>query len=525
MATINKDLSTIWSVLSFGTPNIEFFYPVDVPAYYVRIYHGINNNTPNRLIIKTVGMGISAGGVYNFRDVGYDDERIKLDIVLATKEEAKGFTSFFKDIVRGSANIFYYRNNFTGQESAVRFMNNTLVMGESEGHPYSFSVLMRKEAVSVTVVSSLFLIGSKWSPFSILMVPTGSRTLYGTGSNQNGQLGFDEFEDKYRYTQLSPATDWVLGGVGSNFSVFLKESGLLFVSGANDFGQLGLGDEDERRIFTQLGILTWSKISCGANFTAAIKTDGTLWVWGENEWGQLGQGTNDSNPHSSPLQIGSAVDWADVSCGQFYLIALKSDGTLWGCGMDLDGQLGQGSVQNIRSTLTKIGTDTDWASFAAGSAHTMAIKTDGTLWGWGFNSQGALGNGTGVDSYSPIQIGIDTWLSIEAAGDLGADWSHGIKTDGTLWGCGFNSNYMLGDGTIIDRLSFVLISSDEDWVDVVANMTGGLALKSNNDIWTWGTNFGGELGFDPSEVVEIPTPIQTFLPVSIVNSIWDVQSV
>jgi alpha-tubulin suppressor-like RCC1 family protein len=147
-------------------------------------------------------------------------------------------------------------------------------------------------------------------------------------------------------------------------------------------------------------------ITAGFRQTLAIKTDLSLWAWGRNDFGQLGDGTNaDKN---APVQVGGARDWAAVSAGYFYTLALKTDLSLWAWGRNDDGQLGDGTNAN-KITPVQVGSSRDWVAPSAGgseySSHTLALKADGSLWAWGWNREGQLGDGTNIDKNTPVQIG------------------------------------------------------------------------------------------------------------------------
>jgi len=202
--------------------------------------------------------------------------------------------------------------------------------------------------------------------------------------------------------------------------VALKSDGTLWAWGSNGFGQLGDGTTTNRSTPTQIGSETnWALISTdgpGGNTTMALKSDGTLWGWGRNNFGQLGDGTTTNR--STPTQEATgATNWALISTGGAHTVALKSDGTLWAWGSNGFGQLGDGTTTN-RSTPTQEATGaTNWALISAGGVHTVALKSDGTIWSWGGNNWWQLGSG-GYSYYylNPIQeyTGATNWTAIAA---------------------------------------------------------------------------------------------------------------
>jgi len=529
MAGSNLDIR--WGLLQAGTPHIEFRYPADTPSDIIRIYHGIQHNVPNRRMTKTTLRTKSAGNEYNFRNVGHSTELMRVDVVLATKAEARSFTDFFKYIVKGSSGVFYYKNNFNGQEAYVRIVGNQLGMGEAEGAPYSYSLLLKKEAPYVTrrtilqwqviqTISVLTIISGASGTYSILLYPSDSKTLWGTGDNNPGQLGLGDYLDRERFEQAGVDTDWADGGGGSEQVLLLKENNDLYTCGGNTYGQLGLGDTFKRNTFSKVGSDTWVKVAGGNNTSYGIKSDGTLWGWGQNNMGQLGQGSYDFGAHSSPLQIGSDTDWIAVAGGTNFVIAQKSDGTLWGCGWDAFGQLGQGATQTRRTSLVQIGTDVDWTTFSCGYAHVLALKDNDDLYAWGGNNAGELGDGTTTDVYTPKKIGTDSWKVISASGG-GPGYSVAIKADGTLYSWGYNANYELGIGSSDSNphSSPIQINSDTDWISVSSGWAHSIAIKGS-EIWGWGWNGRGEVGtgFDP-----VTVPTQTFLPSNATSLVWKIE--
>ena len=183
--------------------------------------------------------------------------------------------------------------------------------------------------------------------------------------------------------------------------------------GLNAEGQLGLGNTIYYSSPKQVGSLTnWSKIQVGDNCGIALKTDGTLWSWGGNSFGQLGLG--DTVNRSSPTQIGSGTNWAQICVGNSSPVcfALKTDGTLWAWGYNQTyGALGLNDTVN-RSSPTQVGALTNWSKFptSAYKPGLLMIKSDGTLWGWGLNTDGQVGIGNTINRSSPAQIGsLTSW--------------------------------------------------------------------------------------------------------------------
>ena len=198
--------------------------------------------------------------------------------------------------------------------------------------------------------------------------------------------------------------------------------------------------------------------------------------------------------------------WKDIAAGTDHTLAIKSDGTLWAWGRNQNGQLGDGTTID-KNVPTQIGSDTDWISIDAYVNNNLALKTDGSLWSWGENNNGQVGNGNfgvGTDVISPIRIGNDNdWVKTVAIG------SYAIKSNGTLWGWSKNSNDELGIGNNSPHYTPIQIGNDSDWIDVNRGSVHTLALKTDGTLWGWGTNLSGCLAIGIPDSSQITVPTQT----------------
>lgn len=315
-------------------------------------------------------------------------------------------------------------------------------------------------------------------------------SLWGWGMNTSGQIGDGTTGIQRSPVKVGTDNSWVNVSVGGAFSVGLKADGTLWTWGENNNGQLGDGTSNDRIVPGQVGTdANWIAISAGNRYALAIKSDGTLWAWGFNNHGELGIGSNENS--YVPVQVGTDTKWVAISAGANHSVALKSDGTLWAWGWNsFSGQVGDGTLLD-RNSPVQLGSDRNWAQISAGNNHTLAIKSDGTLWGWGWNSKSQLGIGNTIDQASPVQIGTDrTWIRASAG------WRHsmGLKANGTLWVWGSNTTGQLGDGTTTDRPVITQIGTDNNWVSIVASSQTSMASKADGTLYTWGYNDFGNVG-------------------------------
>jgi alpha-tubulin suppressor-like RCC1 family protein len=168
--------------------------------------------------------------------------------------------------------------------------------------------------------------------------------------------------------------------------------------------------------------------------------------------------------------VGTATDWASITAGLYHTLAIKTDGTLWAWGANYNYQLGDGSG-SPKYIPTQIGTASDWLQVSAGEGHTVAIKTNGTLWAWGLNNRGQVGDSTIADKHTPVQVGTSAdWALIS----VGSEHSIALKTDGGLWAWGYDIWGQLGNNNTIDRIAPIPIDC------LTFTSTGDAAEDLNN---------------------------------------------
>ena len=334
-------------------------------------------------------------------------------------------------------------------------------------------------------------------------------TLWSWGYDAYGSTGLSSAINTSVPIQTGTST-WKYAAQDGYCGAFIRSDGTLWTAGYNVQGQLGNGSTHAvgSGIYPmiQIGLLTnWKQIAVMNNSSMiAVKTDGTMWSWGNNTSGQLGLG--DRTSRSSPVQIGSLTTWNYVASTNIISngYAIKTDGTLWAWGANTSGELGQGD-RTSRSSPVQVGSLTNWSFISGGINSFIAVKTDGTLWGCGYGGAGELGNGSTSSYSSPIQIGAATNWKWAATG---WHFTYAIKTDGTLWSCGLNANKgQLGQGDTTNRSTLTQIGNSTNWNSIVALADSFVATKTDGTMWSCGYNLYGELGTGSTQRYSSPVQI------------------
>src|SRR6266567_914256 len=226
--------------------------------------------------------------------------------------------------------------------------------------------------------------------------------------------------------------------------------------GDNESGQLGDGTTDNRVRYGDVSGLGGGvvQVSAGAFHSLAVTSGGTVWGWGNNVWGQLDDGT--VTGHDTPVQVPGLTGVVQVAAGVAHSLALRSDGTVWAWGFNHDGQVGNGGIGGIQLTPVQVTGLTGVTKISAGGGFSLALRSDGTVWAWGFGLDGELGNGTAASSPVPVQVtGLAhvTGISAGFGGSALATRTGDITVLTSVWAWGANDSGQLGDGTFTSHLT------------------------------------------------------------------------
>ena len=353
----------------------------------------------------------------------------------------------------------------------------------------------------------------------------GVGSLWAWGKNNVGQLGDGTLQDKNIPSVILSDIPWIKISSGSNHTLAIKEDNTLWAWGSNSNYKLGAGNSlplSGSTIPIQIGAgILWKEVAAGHDHSLAISIENRLYGWGANNFSQLGissttslyqtprellstffvqiaAGNNCSigidddediyvaGYNSSYQLLGTSFRYyywtrtfanppnppvKEIALGSLHSLFITGDGDLWSAGNNTFGQLGRATTNLVQDTSKVVSSNYNWKYVAAGAFHSLAIREDNTLWAWGRNTDGQLGDGTNTNRVEMVQIGEDTWKSIAA----GANHSYGIKTDGTLWAWGLNNVFQLGVGTQLNPISsnIPVLVSNLSWNYLSSGGIGG----------------------------------------------------
>lgn len=362
-----------------------------------------------------------------------------------------------------------------------------------------------------------------WGGARSTIILKSDGTVWTWGANFDGKLGIGETNDVRELTPVEVhdaanvsyfnSVKAIMGGEIHN--VALKSDGTVWCWGWNLFGQLGDGTTNDSWVPTQAGLTAnpplTNVVKLGGRpyFTLAEKADGTIWAWGMNQFGQMGNGTVNT-PLGSPQVLvpvmvsnslpGQPINGAlQVTCGYQFGVALLTNGTVWTWGSGSHGELGQGAGVTTSYYPAQVPGLTNITAISGGWFHILALREDGTVWDWGNNSNGELGDGTPVNWFSPVQV-----LNVSNAMAVSGGDSHSsaLTSDGRVWKWGLNDLGELGNGTtnaVANPFPAPILTDKfgngfSNVVMMAARDYHNIAVKSDGSVWMWGANDQGQCG-------------------------------
>ena len=355
----------------------------------------------------------------------------------------------------------------------------------------------------------VFSNGSTWSINNILI--NFDVNGYSWGSAAYGRLG----NNTSGVSRSSPVslfgtfTDWIQLNTGpiSIHTLALRANGTAWAWGQGTSGRLGDGTATARSSPVSVigGFTDWIQVSAGTAHSLGLRANGTAWAWGEATSGKLGDGT--ATVRSSPVSVvGGFTDWIQVSAGGAHSLGLRANGTAWAWGSALTGRLGDGTIVSKSSPVSVVGGFTDWIQVSAGDIHSLGLRANGTIWSWGSAQYGRLGDNTTVSKSSPVSVvgGFTDWVQVSAGGYH----SLALRANGTVWGWGRGFFGNIGNNSNANISSPVsVVGGFTDWVQVSAGFTHSIAIRSNGTAWTWGQNNSGQLGDNNGAVLSRSSPV------------------
>jgi alpha-tubulin suppressor-like RCC1 family protein len=294
--------------------------------------------------------------------------------------------------------------------------------------------------------------------------------------------------------------DWTAIASGLRFACGLKQDGRVLCWGNAARGAIGLGYSADRSDPAAVGgDADWTDVATQLDDGCAIRGAGDLFCWGRNVYGELGDGSALSR--TLPVQVGAGKAWTRVALGRTHTCGIADGGALcWG--WDANGEQGNGSGQTNQGAPSPIsavtGLPSAWKEIAAGFNHTCAVGKDGTLWCWGLNSSGQLGDGTTTARADPKQVlpaGAADWVDVGTAGNF----TCALRATGALWCWGANTSGQLGEGDTTSPVSTPVAVGGGNWTAIAAGQSHACAVDGGGALWCWGLNSSGQLGLGNSQ--------------------------
>jgi len=485
------------------------FTPTETGSYTVTVSAaGFQSKTSNTVVvnpapIKTVAVGAQSGtltagkaGIVTFP--------------VTTANIANGSYTPSADNLPGGVTI-------SGQVTIADNSGTLTLSGNTTTTANTYSTLTLTLDGATSAVFTLLIIPAPPEPTLIRTISAGGAfslaldtdgDLWAWGANASGQLGDATTTSRNSPVRIKQGTKFQQIATGSAHSLAIDAAGDLWTWGRNADGQLGDGTTTNRTSPIQIKSGTkFIFVAAGNDNSFAIDEDGGLWAWGANgTGGRLGNGS--TTAQNTPVAIQSDTEFVYVAASNTHTLAIDKDGDLWAWGGNNNGQHGNGT-SGVRTTPVKIELTTKFEYVIAGNAHSHGIDTDGDLWAWGNPANGRLGNGSttgNVTAPAKIKDGTE-FIHISAFGTSNTNHVLAVAEDGSLWAWGGNGSGRLGDGTTVQKETPVAIKPETKFVSVSAGEEFSFGLDEDGGLWAWGNNSVNQLGDGTSTARHTPVSV------------------